>query len=214
MFSSLTVSGLFLLTRSASTEGNLFYQSLGNQLTTTLNGLHFTYYNSELTCTDGQSVSAKIRVRSDSPAALLPNNTAAYLTGTAYIDTVEQESYIDATCVKFVKGSSTFSLDATSLSTYFDCLGTVCGDSYVLDDEDASVVFPVLVRVCILDDIKSTQLMYEFSSLFGFLSLFFQVHVLRAKPSLDYNPCPLSGHDSARKYTLTEWGVIFYPPVF
>lgn len=36
----------------------------------------------------------------------------------------------------------------TFFSTLFNCLGTVCGDSYVLDDEDASVAFPVLVRRC------------------------------------------------------------------
>lgn len=194
MFSSLNVSGLFLLTRFNSAEGNLLFQSLGNQPTTTLNGLNFTYYNSEVTCTDGQSISAKICVRSNSPAALLPNDAAAYLTGTAFIDTDKQESYIDATCVKFIKESSDLPRDATFLSTYFDCLGTVCGDSYVLDDEDASVVFPVLARVCILDDIKSTRLMYVFFPRLTLIHSFSQVHVLWPKSSLGYHPCPFSGH--------------------
>lgn len=211
MFSSLTVSGLFLLTRSTSTEGNLLFQSLGNQMTTTLNGLHFTYYDSELTCTDGQSISAKIRVRSDSPAALLPNETAAYLTGTAFIDAVKQESYIDATCVKFVKGTSTFPRDATSLSTYFDCLGTVCGDSYVLDDEDASVVFPVLARVCILDDIKSTRLMYEISTPIDFHSHFFTGV---CTPGKILAGLPLLSPRRALKCILTAWAVTSFPPVF
>lgn len=166
MFSSFTAIGLFSLTRCTSTEGNNVFQAMGNQITTTLNGSNYFYYKSEITCMDGQSITAKIRVSSDLPVTEQPNNAIAFVTGTAYIDAVSQQSYINASCIKFVVQKNTLPPGPTFFSTFFDCLGTVCGDSYVLDDEDASVAFPVLMRVCILDDIKTSRLMYVFFTLF------------------------------------------------
>lgn len=200
MFSSFTAIGLFSLTRCTSTEGNIVFQAMGSQITTTLNGSSYIYYNTEITCMDGQSMTAKIRVSTDLPVAEQPNNAIAFVTGTAYIDAVSQQGYINASCFKFVDKKPTLSSlppGPTFFSTFFDCLGTVCGDSYVLDDEDASVAFPVLMRVCILDDIKTTRLMYVFFyRLSPLTNVRSQVHLFRAKSPLGHHSGPFPGHQS------------------
>lgn len=195
MFSSLTVSGLFALRRCPDFEGRFLFQALGNQAATTLDGSRFAYYNSHITCTDNNFISVKIRIHSTNTEALHLNDATAFLTGNAFLDTNEQNSFIDVSNFTILDNCFNLPRDPSFFSTFFDCLGTVCGDSYVLDDEDASVVFPVLVRNCVLDDVKSSRLMYEFFLFFLILThVFRQVLLFRTKFTVGNHSRPFPRH--------------------
>ena len=159
MFSSCNISGLFPLTPANRSVTADAFRTPGNQWTTNNTGSFFSYYNTAISCTNGTSITAKLRVPSDSPTTGRPDDSIAYIVGTAFIQSSSAEAYIDAKHVKFLGDSeeSNVAPVPSFFSTHMDCLGSVCGEAYVLGD--GAIVFPVAVSVYILNDIKTFRVM-------------------------------------------------------
>ena len=166
MFSSCNISGLFSLTRASRSDAADAFHTPGNQWTTNNTGSFFSYYDTALSCTDGTNITAKLRVPSNSPTTERADDSIAYIVGTAFIQSSSGEAYIDAKHVKFLGECEDSSVAPVPsfFSTHMDCLGSVCGEAYVLGD--GAIVFPVAVSVYILNDIKTFRIMYDFQIFF------------------------------------------------
>ena len=155
MFSSCNISGLFSLTRANRVEAANDFRTPGNQWTTNNIGSFFTYYDAAILCTNGTSITAKIRVPCNSPTTERADDSIAFVVGTAFVKSLTDGAYINAKHVKFIADSeeSVVAPIPSFFNTHMDCLSSVCGDAYVL--KNGAIAFPVAVSVYILNDIKT-----------------------------------------------------------
>lgn len=155
------VSGFFSLTSAQGDEGTEHFRTPGNQRNTNTVGLSFSYYNTQLSCSDGSNITARVRVPCQSHHPLHCEESTAFVVGSAYIQSTYDITYIDAKHVKFIANGddSTVAPIPNFFITHIDSLACVCGEAYVLND--GTVVFPVLISVHILNEIKHFRLMYD-----------------------------------------------------
>ena len=158
MFSSCNISGLFSLVQANRDKAADAFRTPGNQWTTNNIGSFFTYYSTAISCTDGTNITAKVCVPCHSPTTERADNSIAFVVGTAYIKSLSDGAYINAKHVKFIAdGDDTEVAPISSFfNTHMDCLGSVCGEAYVLST--GAIAFPVAVSVYILNDIKTFRL--------------------------------------------------------
>jgi hypothetical protein len=159
MFSSCNVSGLFSLIRANRDEAADAFRTPGNQWTTNNVGSFFTYYDTAILCTDGTCITAKLRVPCKSPTAERADNSIAFVVGTVFVKSLSDGAYIDAKHVRFIADGEDADVSPVPsfFNTHMDCLGSVCGDAYVLGN--GAIAFPVALSVYILNDIKTFRLM-------------------------------------------------------
>jgi hypothetical protein len=160
MFSSCIVSGFFNLTSGNRVLIRNHYNVVPNQ-TPTLNGTHYAFYDSLITCGDDSFASAVIRVPCPLSDVVRPDGTVAYIIGSAFIQTGEKTTLIDATRVTYIpaEASSFFPPVSAFFAAHFDCLGSVCGEPYIL--KDRFIVFPIAISVFVHNEMRSFQIMSE-----------------------------------------------------
>ena len=159
MFSSCKVSGIFSLSRGCSSQLANDFQTPGNHWTTNNVGFFFSYYNTLLSCTNGSSILAKVRIPCKSPDIVYEDNSIVFITGSIWIEEHNDIAYIDVKNIKVIAdGNDSQVVPVPSFfSTHMDCLGSVCGEAYVL--ADSSIVFPASLSVYMLNDIKTLRVM-------------------------------------------------------
>jgi hypothetical protein len=157
--SSCTISGFFFLIRCTRLEGDAVFETPNERHATAVDGSHFLYYETTVTCMDGHTTITIIRARSDSNDVDQPITSVAFLTGTFFINSSTQSAYLDITEIKHICNWPYVDTDPAFFNTSIAASGVVCGLPYELDD--GSIVFPVKLSVYILNDIKSFRLMYD-----------------------------------------------------
>jgi hypothetical protein len=135
------------------------FQTPGNQWTTNDVGAFFSYYHSLVSCSNGTSIAAKVRIPCKSPDRVYANNSIVFIAGSVYIEQCSELAYVDAKHVKvvFEGGDSDIAPVPSFFNTHVDSLGCVCGEAFVL--ADGSIVFPASVSVYMLNDVKTFRVM-------------------------------------------------------
>ena len=163
MFSACNISGLFLLTNGSqdalSNHSKLYSPS--KQWTAGTNGDHFTFYNTNVMSLDGTIMSARVRVSSFSPDIVYPDSTIAFVIGSLYLEG-HPSACIIAKYIKVIIGDFASSVPPIPafFDTHFNCLGTVCGEAFVLADK--SIVFPITIDAFMLNDFKHFRVLCVF----------------------------------------------------
>jgi hypothetical protein len=159
MFSSCNLSGIFTLSAGCCKELANDFHTPGNHWTTNNVGHFFSYYNTLLSCTNGSSILAKVRVPCKSPDVVYEDNSIVFITGSVWVEEKTEIAYVDVKNIKVITdgGDSQIVPIPSFFSTHMDCLGSVCGEAYVL--ADGSIAFPASISVYMLNDIKTFRVM-------------------------------------------------------
>jgi hypothetical protein len=159
MFSSCNISGLFSLSRGTPGEIANDFQTPGNHWTTNNLGSFFSYYNSLLSCSNGSSIWAEVCVPCKSPGVVYADNSIVFIAASVYIQEDCKIAYMDVKTIKVIAEGDHPQLGPVPsfYSTHMNCLGSVCGDAYML--ADASIVFPASLLVYMLNDINTFRVM-------------------------------------------------------
>lgn len=168
------------------------FQTPGNQWTTNNVGAFFSYYHTVVTCSNGTSIAANVRIPCKSPDVVYADNSVVFITGSLYIEEQTDLAYVDAKHVKVISegGESDVAPVPSFFNTHVDSLGSVCGEAYVLADR--SIVFPVSVSVYMLNDIKTFRVMYEDRTFQSHSALtLFQMYIFCRESEMVHHACSL-----------------------
>lgn len=158
MFSFCNVSGLFILSNGSRTLTDADLQEPAKWQGDDTDRASYVFYDTVISCSENAPLLANLRVSSSLSESILPDGTAAFVLGDAFVRTSENVSFIDAKHLKAfnAEASSFFPPFAPFYTTHISSLGTICGETKVL--EDGSNFFPVAVSVNFKNDITSFKL--------------------------------------------------------
>ena len=107
----------------------------------------YAFYDTSLSCADGTLLAAVVRYSCPSPDPIFPDGAIAFIIGSVYIPPDGSVSLLEAKHMALVPGeisSPTYqSIVPPSFHSHMNCVGTVCGPSYSV--EDRSIVVPICV---------------------------------------------------------------------
>lgn len=107
------------------------FQTPGNHWTTNNVGAFFSYYHTLVTCCNGTSIAAKLRIPCKSPDVVYADNSIVFIAGSVYVQEQSEIAYVDAKHVKVIfEGGdsditpvpSVFNTHVSPLSTVSPCL--------------------------------------------------------------------------------------------